>query len=528
MNKIVGEDDSILAAVMGHELAHLTKGHAKTQITPDLKSMVLSREHEIEADLEGVKIAVAAGFSYKGGIKNAFRAWKVLGDISNFEGIKGTHPSWTDRLALLDREQAQIWKAMAAFQNGFFFLCAEQYRTAEICFAKVVEDFPDCAEAWANLGYARLMQYCDGLDDKDLRGYGIGQFAAGGFYARPAGLATERGILPEKWQGAVKALEIAVKRDDDLVLARANLGLAYLVHPDGKQIDKALEYFRKADSHKEPAGPRLNYAAFQINFGVAEMAQGSNQLAAQKFARARKHLAALQAIPVKEFPLLNDPNLALLYNEALLDAVGPDKEKKARAFQTLEDYLGKASPDSAWWPLAHERYVKLGQELAQKCQSREALAKRSTAQLLRVLTSVEVAPNKVLTLSDATADVLKLLGREKSIGVPLFPDSKIKRYFVAAPGMDLVANDRLLAVFLTSAKAPPLYVQAHGTGAKKKELRVGMLVRDLEEILRGQTMEERPLDQMSVDYVYLPYLGLGYRASGDRVVELVVAQVPRK
>src|SRR5438876_364084 len=98
---------------------------------------------------------------YKSGVRAAFHEWKLLGDYSNFEGIKATHPSWAERLTFLDKGQEHIWKAMAAFQNGYFFLHAEQYVTAESCFDKVVKDFPDCAEAWANLGYARLMQYCD-------------------------------------------------------------------------------------------------------------------------------------------------------------------------------------------------------------------------------------------------------------------------------------------------------------------------------------------------------------------------------
>ena len=90
-------------------------------------------DREIEADLEGVKIAVSAGFSYRSGVRSAFREQKFLGDYSNFEGLKGTHPPWNERLTFLDRKEPELWKAMAAFQNATFFLSVEQYRDAERC-----------------------------------------------------------------------------------------------------------------------------------------------------------------------------------------------------------------------------------------------------------------------------------------------------------------------------------------------------------------------------------------------------------
>ncbi|HEY2908744.1 MAG TPA: hypothetical protein VGI99_00770 [Gemmataceae bacterium] len=54
------------------------------------------------------------------------------------------------------------------------FLVLEQYSAAERCFDRVAKEFPDSYEGWANLGYACLMQYCDKLDEKDLREFDIG------------------------------------------------------------------------------------------------------------------------------------------------------------------------------------------------------------------------------------------------------------------------------------------------------------------------------------------------------------------
>ena len=96
---------------------------------------------------------------------------------------------------------------MSAFQNGFLFLELEQYLAARQCFQAVVAEFPDCYEAWANLGYAQLMQYCDGLDADDLRQFGIGQIVAGRVlhparFAGSQGARHRREALARRGQGA--------------------------------------------------------------------------------------------------------------------------------------------------------------------------------------------------------------------------------------------------------------------------------------------------------------------------------------
>lgn len=522
MQKVIQGDADVLAAVMGHELAHVTRGHLAGKIEIDLAGFAFSREQEFEADLEGVKIAVAAGYPYKSGVKSAFREWKVLGDRSSFEALASTHPTWTDRLQFLEKKQAEIWKSMSAFQNGYFFLHAEQYRTAETCFENVVEEFPDCAEAWANLGYARLMQYCDGLEEKDLRRYGIGPFVAGCFYARPQGLVPDRGD-ERMWRKAVEALEMALKKDANLVLARANLGLAYLVYPDveERKTGEALEHFRKAYSVKDKGLEGLNFVAFLVNFGVAEQAAGFQREAAEKFRLARKLLPDVKASPIR-----GQLGLGLLYNEALLATASVNRDDRTKAFAAFEEYLSLASPDSAWWNLAREQYEKLAGDLGRSPVSRDVLSKRSGERLWRILTAAEVAPGKVVTLGESTGEVRRKLGQDQA-GVPIFHRSKVKR-FSAATGVDLLADHRILAIFLTGDQAPPVAIQAKGVGSKKHELRVGMTTQEFLNIVRDQPVETRYLDQPSVRFYFLPTMGLGVRVHDGRITQFVIAQVPRK
>src|SRR5262249_16763497 len=149
------------------------------------------------------------------------------------------------RLVLLDREQATIWKAMSAFHDGVYFLVSEQYISAERCYRGVTKEFPGCYEAWANLGYALLMQYCDALEEDDLRPFNLGQLLVGGFYRRRESLPI-RGVDEELWWDAVGALREALRLKPDLVLARANLGVAYLVRPAGKDVRTATQFLKEA------------------------------------------------------------------------------------------------------------------------------------------------------------------------------------------------------------------------------------------------------------------------------------------
>ncbi|HYV39361.1 MAG TPA: tetratricopeptide repeat protein, partial [Gemmataceae bacterium] len=415
------------------------------------------------------------------------------------------------------------WKAMAAFQNGYFFLHAEQYPAAENCFQQVVDDFPDCAEAYANLGYARLMQYCDSMDEADVRNLKIGQFVAGCFYAQAKDLAPVIRGDRKKWQQAVNTLEIALRRHTNLSLAHANLGLAYLVHPDGKKTAEALKHFADAYKEKGKGLDGLSSAALLVNYGVAEQAAGNNAAASEKFKLARKALPTAKPSPVS-----SQVALALLYNEATLAASG-DRDNQADAFMDFEDYLAMSSPDSAWWKLAGEQYDQLGRALGKKVAPSQELSKRFGNKFLRLVTSVELAPGKLVTLSDSTAKVLTLLGRENMAGIPVYHRSTIKRYNGVHPGMDVLGRDTILAVFLTSSDAPPVHVQPQGIGGAKVELRVGMAVDEFREALKNQPEQE---GFMVVDpdlrYVFLPYLGLAYRVQRDRVAEIVLAQVARK
>jgi hypothetical protein len=171
LHRVVQGNADRLAFILGHELGHVILKHIQ-QSTPgktDVVKLVFTREQEIAADAKGMELTLAAGYSKKGALGAIRRFIDLDLDYSSFEGLGKDHPSWKDRIALLDKEQAPLWHAMAAFHDGIYFLVTEQYGSAERCFRAVTREFPACHEAWANLGYALLMRYCDGLEVDDLR-----------------------------------------------------------------------------------------------------------------------------------------------------------------------------------------------------------------------------------------------------------------------------------------------------------------------------------------------------------------------
>lgn len=120
---LCGNDRDGLAFILAHEVAHITLGHARSQLAADtalnavtarlsgagllLRQLLVkgySRELELAADREGVRLAAAAGFDSRA----AARALRHLAsaDESGLEYLS-SHPPLAERVALLERNAAR-------------------------------------------------------------------------------------------------------------------------------------------------------------------------------------------------------------------------------------------------------------------------------------------------------------------------------------------------------------------------------------------------------------------------------------
>lgn len=229
LHLVIKDNVDLLAFVIGHELAHHVMGHVEGVHKQKVSNGMLLgsglRHDETEADSVGARLAVAAGYSWQRILRGVVDMISSSGEYPGFVALRTDHPSWSDRGAFVngirgEQGQVALWQSMAAFRNGNYFLMVEQYDVAARSFKSVTKEFPDAAEAWANLGYALLMQYCDKLEPEDLRRYNIRQPVAGAFYKRPVSLeAKVRGVDQELWTDAGAALREAVRLRPSLSLA---------------------------------------------------------------------------------------------------------------------------------------------------------------------------------------------------------------------------------------------------------------------------------------------------------------------
>jgi tetratricopeptide (TPR) repeat protein len=531
LTRVIQDDTDRLAFVLGHELAHIMLGHVRTERgrerTPFLQA-TFTRGQEIDADRSGMELALAAGYSYRQALKGIQRMIELGLEYSSFEGLGVDHPSWKDRLVLLDEEQASLWGAMSAFDNGTIFLLVEQYFAAERCFERVTKEFPSCYEAWANLGHSRLMQYCDALDADDLRRFEVGQIVCGAFYRRPESLETQvRGIDEDLWWDAVGALRESLRLKPDLTLAKANLGIAYLLRPAGKDVGQATRYLQEAAeaAQTDDTLHPLARAAVLINAGVADLASGDLQLCAQRLDRAVQESTRAFAGQAGHVSPQSAISSALLYNRALLLAGSQRSEERREATSLLAKYLKSASPSSAWWSLGHTRYVELCREQGITPEREDELRPRREGPL-RPVTSIVVDSGQLITLTDRVSEIQEQLGAAEA--VPVVTGTILKRLRYPRYGIDLLVAEELLAICLVGPSAPPLPVRGAGLGTRSIALRLGMAGEELEEALGDEDYDFRQLTDPNTNYRFYRNLGLAVRLKGSSVCELVIVQIPRR
>jgi tetratricopeptide (TPR) repeat protein len=520
LNQVVEGNSNRLAFVVGHELSHIVLGHARPRSITSRSATVLletifSREQETAADRNGIKLALAANYDFAEAMQ-APKRFIALG-LEHPPLWPADHPSWSQRLALMEKNRASLWQSVGAFNNGVFFLNIEQYVSAERCFSATVEQFPDAYEAQANLGYARLMQYCDLLRAEDVAGFGIGQIMVDGFYDRPDSLiAKGKGINAELWKQAVEALEAALRLKPDLALAKASLGVAYLVRPERKDVEKAIHYLEEASSSassESTLSPALR-AVILINLGVADLAGGKADAGDKCFRDAYRLAGTIPAI-----------QSVILFNHALSILRSSKADNKQEAATSLAYYLKTSSPASIWWKIGLDNYSRLCGEPGLQCESEQQIRAATGPSRFRPLPPVELSQGVRVQLGDSIDDVQKRLG--PGVELPVAQGFTIKRYRYQKYGIDVIGSDQVIAVDLNKASAPALKLQQSGAGGKTSTLKVGMTRLEVARVL-GPTSVAATVFSPTVPFRFYPQVGLAARFERGVVAEWLVVIIPRK
>jgi tetratricopeptide (TPR) repeat protein len=487
MDRVVRRDADVLAFLLARELAHVLLGHK----LPEGRAGAITGKEQLEADRAGVELLLRAGFSYRWGA----RALILLEDLS--PPPKG-RPSAEQRLALLDRESARLWRRLPAFRDGLVLLATGRHVLAEPCFERVVAEFPGCSEGWAFLGQARLVQYCDGLTADELADYRLGHLVLGGFRRRLPSLEPPlRGKSRRLWWQAVEALHEALRQRPDDAVLRGRLGLAYLVAPDGSDFEEALPLLEKAvaDAARARGVNPADRAALLVNLGVAHLARGRRGEARKQLDRAGQLLRLCpEARAVEELAS------ALRYNEALLAGDG-------RARGLFEGYLKAASPLSSWWAPAYERYAGLCAGAKRRPRAEEELARRAPRS---PAPEVKLASGGVVKLGEDVRGLVKQLGAPRE--VPILGGTNLKRLRFERHGVEVIATDVVLVICLA-------------LDGKGGALRLGQTLGEVERRL-GRDRLAWAAPSAGLSYLFYERQGVGVRLRAGKVVELVLVEVP--
>ncbi len=126
---LLGWDADCIAFVLGHEMGHVIRGHARDRILSESLVSVLtaalpaagaaraplemlarnflqsaySQEQELEADEFGVRLAAAAGFDARAAVKVLGQLGTVAASSSPLAGCFSSHPSHELRIASIQR-----------------------------------------------------------------------------------------------------------------------------------------------------------------------------------------------------------------------------------------------------------------------------------------------------------------------------------------------------------------------------------------------------------------------------------------
>lgn len=296
------------------------------------------------------------------------------------------------------------------------------------------------------------------------------------------------------------------------------------MHPSGtKDVATATRMLQEAvavaptDSMVDATGR----VAILINAGVAQSAAGRSAEAMSGFSQARSY--ARSAFAATDGPRTPAGLLgAIEFNEGWLQtepaAVGGQGEGAAK----LEQWLAKATPASAWWPLAYDRYERAS-TAAGKTPTAAATLRRRTAPAFRPVAGVTLAGGLAVTLSEPIAGVRTRLGR--AVETPAVAGSNVLWIAYLDRGITVLAGSEVLAVSISGVKAPPLTLRPTTLGAPPVVIKVGMLFEQVSAVI-GEDFEMKRLQDDAPAYRYYRQLGLGVRVKAGVAEEFFIAPLP--
>ncbi|MEO0184409.1 MAG: M48 family metalloprotease [candidate division WOR-3 bacterium] len=249
------ESQSMLAGILGHELAHISLRHSvamlrlenfmkggKSSIPEDVAQILqrgYNREQEFEADEYGVIYAMRAGYDFESIIRFYKKMRELYGETPPGDEKYNDHPRATERIAKLYEVRAQIERDYDQWYFGVEALNEGRYNDAIKYFKLFTTTFSNSAWGWTNLGTAYLFEAMSKMESPPTLFMTI-------YYTEPDfRLRGEPDELLYAEEAFKKAGEIDTAYN---IVYYSNMGIIYALR---KKYDQAVEFLRKALEGKE-------------------------------------------------------------------------------------------------------------------------------------------------------------------------------------------------------------------------------------------------------------------------------------
>ena len=306
-------NNSAIAAVMGHEITHVTKSHVvRSMIFQDaLKSggfqpstivtvTTVTRTHEIEADREGMRLMFLAGYDPRMAVEVHRVYGANLGEIPN--GL--THPTFDERIHYLEEYWSnEMAFAYASYHQGVDKLrraakleaadlnkAAALYRDAVSDFKRFTEAFTITKEAMNNLGLAQAklgLFHMAKMNQKSPLARWFTEFAIEPDLAlkfrpllRRAARAADPAAVPRSIRAAKTSFETALKKDPEYARALMNLGVVHLAIGEFGDAEKRFQMAAASCEKNKACGVDPGKVDNLIGIAKAEQGRAKEAIAA--------------------------------------------------------------------------------------------------------------------------------------------------------------------------------------------------------------------------------------------------------
>lgn len=509
-----------LAFSIAHEFAHIKLHHFQNSIKVknDLEQNYFQKEDEFQADEKGIQIALAAGYSFKKVLSGLKQFADAQINPSELESISNEHPTWFERMQKLDKNKSNFWQAMQSFENGKMFLEIGQYKLASSCFSNVIREFPESYEAWANKGYADLLEYCDNLSANDIARFNIGYISTGNYFREIESNDWQmRGINSDLWLEAYSALKTSIEINDNQPITLSNFGLAYLVNPyNGPDYVNANKYFDKAvkiiESQDITSSPI--FCDIYINASVSQTVAGATDKSLDYLSKSKeifKNFTEDQSYQDKE---------EILFNEAFALMQSNLSDNKIKALKKFEEFISSASKSSIWRKIATQHYLNLTKSSQMMPKTLSNLLNNDTHEFEKVV-GLESSEFNIF-LTQKSEDFEKELSKYARFRSNITTRYELYQYQFPELGLKLIASDKLLAMIIKSNKIG-VQISKKGLAAEsyaiRKGHRISSLPKDLAKIIK---QNHSTIQFYKNKYTYIKELGIGLIITNGTIEEIAI------